>query len=215
MRTTNLTAFLVAAFLLTAGISAAGDIQLPKPRQQGGKPLMQALKERKTTRDFDSKALSKQTLADLLWATFGINRPEKGMRTAPSAMNWQEVDVYVVMKEGAYRYDAAKNLLVQVVGRDIRERTGHQTFVKDVPVNLVFVADWSKLPDKASDEDKLRYTSLDTGYISQNVYLFCASEGLASVARGLVDRQGLAKILKLRPRQKIVLTQSVGFPKKP
>lgn len=188
-------------------------IQLPKPRTEGGKPLMQALKERKSTRAFSSERLPMQVLGDMLWAACGVNRPETGHRTAPTARNMQEIDVYVALEQGLYLYDAKTHTLQPVLAKDIRAETGPQPFVKDAPVNLIFVADFAKMGN-ASEKDKEFYSATDTGYISQNVYLYCASEGLATVVRGMVNRAALAETMKLRPDQKIILAQTVGYPKK-
>ena len=188
-------------------------ISLPSPQTDGGKPLMQALKDRHTTREFSAEKLSPQMLSNLLWAAFGINRPDTGKRTAPSAMNWQEIDIYVATADGLYVYDAKGNKLDPVLADDVRGATGMQPFVKDAPLDLVYVADLAKT-GKSSAEDKNFYTAADAGFIAQNVYLFCASEGLAVVVRGNVDRAALAKVLKLRPDQKILLGQTVGYPKK-
>lgn len=187
-------------------------VQLPAPQTGGGRPLMQALKERKSTREFGAGTLSPQVLSNLLWAAFGINRPD-GRRTAPSAMNWQEVSIYVATAEGVYIYDAKANGLNPVVTGDFRGATGTQTFVKDAAVNLVYVSDLSKTGG-ADSSDAEMYTATDVGFIAQNVYLYCASEGLATVVRGSIDRAALAKALKLQPREKIILAQSVGYPKK-
>lgn len=187
-------------------------IRLPKPQTTGGKPLMEALKDRKTSRAFSPKKLPLQILSNLLWVAWGVNR-EDGKRTAPSAMNNQEIDVYVTTAEGLYRYDAAEHTLVAVLQADIREATGRQRFVKDAPVNLVFVADYEKM-GSIPDEQKAFYSAADTGYISQNVYLYCASEGLATVVRGMVDRPACREAMQLKPNQKIVLAQTVGYPPK-
>jgi len=187
-------------------------VVLPRPDTTGGKPLMEVLKNRKSTRAFGAEKLPQQVLSNLLWAAFGVNRPD-GHRTAPSAMNWQEIDIYIVMEEGTYLYDAKNNALVPVLKQDIREKTGVQPFVKDAPLNLVYVADISKTK-KASDDDKNLYTGADAGFIAQNVYLFCASEGLVTVVRGSADRPVLAKALNLRAEQKIILAQTVGYPVK-
>jgi SagB-type dehydrogenase family enzyme len=185
---------------------------LPAPQTDGGKPLMQALKDRHSTREFSAEKLSPQVLANLLWAAFGINRADTGKRTAPSAMNWQEIEVYVATAEGLYVYDAKGNKLDPILGRDVRGATGVQAYVKDAPVNLVYVADFAKT-GKSSADDRNFYSAADAGFIAQNVYLFCSSEGLAVVVRGGVDRAALAKMMKLRPDQKILLGQSVGYPK--
>ena len=185
---------------------------LPAPQTGGGKPLMQALKDRHSTREFSSEKLPSQVLANLLWAAFGINRPDTGKRTAPSAMNWQEIDVYVATAEGLYVYDAKGNKLDPILAEDVRGAAGVQPFVKDAPLNLIYVADFAKT-GKSSVDDRNFYTAADAGFIAQNVYLFCASEGLATVIRGSIDRESLAKVMKLGDNQKIILAQTVGYPK--
>ena len=201
--------------LLIACVSVAAtldSITLPKPDTHGGKPLMQALGDRKSGREFAPDSLSPQVLSNMLWAGFGVNRPD-GHRTAPSAMNRQTIDIYVVMADGAYLYDAAGNRLVPVVSGDLRSLAGTQDFVKQAPVNLVYVSDYAKMSGTPPDS-KLLYSGAETGFISQNVYLYCASEGLATVVRASVDRDALAKALKLRPDQKITLAQTVGLAKR-
>jgi SagB-type dehydrogenase family enzyme len=185
-------------------------IQLPKPDTTGGKPLMQALKERKTSRSFSEKKLPDQVLSNLLWAAFGVNRPD-GHRTAPSARNWQEIDIYVATEAGLYLYEARPHSLRRVLPDDLRAATGMQDFVGKAPVNLVYVADLDKVGGQASDDRDL-FVAADCGFIAQNVYLYCASEGLSTVVRGMVDRQKLAKAIKLRSSQRILLAQTVGYP---
>jgi nitroreductase len=203
---------LISLLLLTSFSSYAADlIQLPNPQMEGGKPFMQALKDRKTTRTFSEEKLPMQTLADLLWAAFGINRPD-GRRTAPSAKNWQEIDIYVATADGFFLWDPQKNTLNPILTKDSRALAGTQAYVKDAAVNLVYVADYSKVGGGGYDKDIL--VGADTGFISQNVYLYCASEGLATVVRAGIDRDTLAKELKLRPEQRIILAQSVGYPNK-
>jgi len=187
-------------------------IQLPPPQTDIGKPLMQALKLRQSSRSFDSKPLPRQELSNLLWAADGINRPDSGKRTAPSAVNWQEVDVYVALPEALYLYQAKTHTLEPVMGKDLREATGKQDFVKAAPLNLVYVVDMARIKN-ASDDDKRLYSSADVGFIAQNVYLYCASQGLAVVARGSIDRTALSQLMKLRPDQRIILAQTVGYPK--
>ena len=213
-RTTSLLR-LVLITLCFSLVSVAQDsktIQLPPAQTSGGRPLMQALSDRKSTREFGSAALSPQTLSNLLWAAYGINRTD-GHRTAPSAMNWQEVTIYIAMPEGVYSYDAKANMLIPVLPGDFRAATGTQAYVKDAAINLVYVADVSKSGASASSDAEL-YNYADVGFIAQNVYLYCASEGLVTVVRGSVDKPTLAKTLKLQPDQKIILAQSVGYPKK-
>lgn len=203
--------FLTILFTSASLAYAEGDIKLPSPNTKGGRPLMEALSDRKSDRDFSTKPLSMQTLSDLLWAAGGINRPASGLRTAPTARNAQEIDIYVSMESGLYMYDPSRNELIKLSGQDIRGSTGKQPFVKDAPVNLIFVMDETKaasLGDKAGF-----YGACDTGYISQNVYLFCSSEGLATVARGWFDERALFQAMNLSNNKKIILTQTVGYRK--
>jgi len=205
---------MAAIFIYSAAVYAKDiePIRLPAPQTEGGKPLMQALKERKSLREFSAKELPLQVLSDMLWAACGINRPDTGGRTAPTAKNMQEIDVYVVKAEGAYLYDAKANMLTPILTGDIRAITGKQSFVKSAPVNLIFVADLSKMGgmDAAAAEF---YSATDAGYVSENVYLFCASAGLATVVRGWVDKPALEKAMKLGRGQKVILAQTVGYPK--
>jgi SagB-type dehydrogenase family enzyme len=197
--------------LLVAPVPGA-EITLPAPQTDGGISLMRALRERRSEREFSEKAIPLQVLSNLLWAANGISRPDSGKRTAPSAMNNQEIDIYAAMKDGLYRYNAKKHSLEPVGAKDIRHLTGMQDFVRSAPLNLVYVADHGRMGNIGNDE-KETYSAIDTGYISQNVYLFCAAHGLATVARGYVDRPALTKAMGLQPRQKIILTQTVGYPK--
>ena len=205
--------FLLAVILSSVVLVAQElkPLKLPSPETEGGRPLMQVLKDRKSTREFGPQKLSAQTLSNLLWAAFEINRPD-GHRTAPSAMNWQEVSLYAATAEGVYLYDAQAHTLNPVLAGDSRAATGTQAYVKDAAVNLVYVSDLSKT-SRATAAEAEKYTAADVGFIAQNVYLFCASEGLATVVRGGVD-QSLPKLLKLRPDQHITLAQTVGYPKK-
>ncbi len=215
------TSFFIASIvwaisIMYATLSYSGEqkpIKLSNPQVDGGRPLMQVLRDRSSSRSFSPEKLPDQILSNLLWAAFGINRPDTGKRTAPSAVNWQEIDVYVATAEGLYLYDAKTQTLKPILSGDIRSATGKQDFVKEAPVNLIYVADFSKM-GTAPKEDKELYSAADTGFISQNVYLYCASEGIATVVRGSIDKQALAKAMKLRPDQKIILAQSVGYPKK-
>ncbi|HXZ44941.1 MAG TPA: nitroreductase family protein [archaeon] len=188
-------------------------IRLSPPQMDGGKPLMQALKERASSRMFSPEKLPPQVLSNMLWAAYGVNRPNLGGRTAPSASNSQDMDIYVAMADGLFLYDAKANALKAVLGEDIRSLTGRQDFVKEAPVNLIYVSDQAKMT-RAAPADRDFYAAAHTGFISQNVYLFCASEGLATVVRALVDRPSLAKAMGLRSEQKITLVQTVGYPKK-
>jgi len=192
-------------------------IQLPAPITQGGMPLMEALKNRQSQRTFSPEQLSDQVLSDLLWAGFGINRPDSGRRTAPSALNWQETDIYVFTEKGAYLYDVESNMLQPIADGDFRGETGSliQPFVKTAPVNLVYVVDADRtgmMGKVMSTADRDMFSATAVGFISQNVYLYCASKGLATVVRGLVDREALRERLNLRPEQKVILAQSIGYP---
>ncbi len=191
----------------------AQDITLPAPKKTGGKPLMECLNERKSERDFDDKKeISNQTLSNLLWAAWGYNRSEK--RTAPSSRNKQEIDIYVSLKTGVYLWDAKTNVLKLVLAEDIRKETGKQTFVEKAPVNLIFVCNITKCDTKGDNQKLTEATYANVGYISQNVYLFCASESLATVVRGSVAKDDLGKTIKLTSDQMVVLAQSIGYPKK-
>ncbi|HUM02648.1 MAG TPA: SagB/ThcOx family dehydrogenase [Thermoanaerobaculia bacterium] len=206
--------FAVVVLLLSAAAGATElppPIDLPKPKLDAPATLVQALRARKSSREFAPAPLPLQTLSDLLWAGCGVNR-EDGRRTAPSAKNWQEIDVYVVLRDGAYLFDAKAHALRGVVRGDLREATGMQAFVKEAPLNLVFVADLSRMAG-ASGSDRDAYAAADAAFISQNVYLYSAATGLSTVVRGSVDRPALAKALGLKPDQRIVLAQTVGLPK--
>lgn len=205
----------IIALLTAPLVSLAQDlkpIDLPKPQMTGGLPLMDALSARKTTREFGADKLPLQTLSNLLWAAFGVNRAD-GRRTAPSAKNWQEIDIYVALRQGVYVFNGKAHALEGVIAGDLRAATGLQGFVKDAPATLVFVADLARMKD-ASAEDRDLYSATDAAFISQNVYLYCAAAGLTTGVRGSVDRPALAKALGLRADQRIILAQSVGYPKK-
>ena len=188
-------------------------IPLVKPQMDSGRLLMHVLKDRKSSREFNNRKLPIRVISNLLWSAGGVNRPETGKRTVPSARNWQEIDIYVAMAKGLYLYDPKKHQLQPVLAQDIRALTGSQTYVREAPLNLIYVADYHRM-ENAANEVKDLYSAVDTGFIAQNVYLYCASEGLATVARGTVDRAALAQAMKLRPEQRIILAQSVGYPKK-
>jgi len=205
----KLTRLLCVATLL-GGNLLAQDINLPVPEQTGGMPLMEALAKRTTSREFDPRELSPRQLSGLLWACFGVNRPD-GKRTAPSTKNSQEIDIYVILKQGVYLYDAKANKLDLVVREDLRSFAATQAFATNAPLTLLFVADLSRM-DKGKTDENTAFAGIDVGYISQNAYLFCASEGLATGARASFDRTALDTRLKLKPDQRIILAQSVGYP---
>lgn len=184
---------------------------LPAPITEGGKPLLSALAERESSREFSTKGLPAPVLSQLLWAAIGVNRPGSGKRTVPSARNWQDLEVYVALEQGLFLYDATAHALVPKLAADLREVTGKQPFVGLAPVNLVYVSDWSKM-EGATDDKKPTYAGAHAGFSAQNVYLFCASEGLVTVVRALFDREVLHEAMQLRPEQRVVLAQTVGYP---
>ena len=208
-------AALVLAFVICPIVVCAPElsaIKLPAPDLQHPGTLMQALQRRCSSRAFADKELPRQVLSNLLWAAFGVNRPASGKRTAPSAVNWQEIDIYVAMASGLYLYNVKEHMLDPVLDKDVREAAGRQAFTQQAPVNLIYVADFARM-GRARAKDKEFYSATDTGFISQNVYLYCAADGLATVVLGMVDRQALAQIMGLRSDQRIILTQPVGYPK--
>ena len=186
-------------------------IALPAPEKTGGMPLMEAIAARHSAREFSPKELPLPMLSNLLWAADGINRRDGG-RTAPSAINVQEIDVYVALPSGAYLYDPAAHALTLVAGSDLRRITGYQDFVDDAALDLVYVADHGrmKLVPAASRES---YASVAAGAITENVYLFAAGNGLSTVIRAWIDRDAIANALGLAHDQQVLLSQTVGFPK--
>ncbi|HSV26352.1 MAG TPA: SagB/ThcOx family dehydrogenase [Sedimentisphaerales bacterium] len=193
-------------------------IALEKPDMTGGMPLMMALKNRRSDRAFSEQELSKRQLSEVLWAANGVNRDD-GKRTVPSAMDRRLMDVYAVLADGIYFYDPQKHALVLVAEGDLRAYTGTQPFVRNAPLNLVFVADLSRFNDprrpgrEIPHDLKMQWATLEAGCQVQNVYLYCASEGLATVVRGMVDRERLAPLMKLRDEQVIICAQTVGLPR--
>jgi nitroreductase len=216
---------------LPAGHSPSQDLQtivLPKPAPDRGISVLKALKKRKTIREISDKRLSLQTLSNLLWAAYGINRTHGPFgipgRTAASASNSQEIDLYVAMEEGLYLYDALPHRLVPVLAGDLRPMAigrGQAGFATGAPVRLIFVADVDRLihtagyqePGLLDAEIQKSYYYVDTGLIAGNVYLFAASQGLASWFHNC-DRSGLTATLKLRAGQRVLFGQTVGYPVK-
>ncbi|MFZ3081869.1 nitroreductase family protein [Rhodoferax ferrireducens] len=192
---------------------AASTTYLPAANTTGGLPLMQALAQRQSQREFDPAPLPLQMLSDLLWAAAGINRPELAGRTAPSAMNAQEVDVYVALPEGLYRYAAPTQTLHLVSATDVRRVTGYQDFVDTAPLDLVLVADHARMKlVPAAQREAFAFAA--AGAMAQNVYLYCASSGLATVIRAWLDRDALAQAMGLTNDQQVLLSQTVGRPKR-
>jgi nitroreductase len=204
---------LFAIVILMAAIPGvySQDIQLPEPVKTGGMPLMEALANRHSTREFTNDTIQLQTMSDLLWAAWGINR-RNGKRTAPSAMNRQEIDVYVATPEALYLYHAMANRLKRILTGDIRALCGLQPYVATAPLNLIYVADLDRLQVIENFDDAPSDTYANCGFIAQNVYLFCASKKLGCVVRSSIDKESLGKKMKLRPHQKILLGQTIGYP---
>ena len=185
--------------------------ELPPPRATGGKPLIDALKLRRSIREYADHPLPPQILSDLLWAAFGINRPS-GDRTAPYWRHVMVIDVYAALADGVWLYDPKQHRLEQHLDADIRAQTGTQDFVGAAPLNLVYVAHGERMQDITAEERRL-YASVDAGFIGQNVYLFCASEGLATVFRGSVDTRTLAATMRLGEGLFVTFAQTVGYAK--
>ncbi|MCC6946187.1 MAG: nitroreductase family protein [Bradyrhizobiaceae bacterium] len=210
----GLAAALTSALLLLAPAPAVAQetIKLPAPETKGGMPLMDALTLRKSTRLYDDRALPPQVLSNLLWAAFGINRPESGGRTAPSARGANEIDIYVATPDAVRIYDPKANELRPHVSGDVRAKTSVLPFVRNAPVVLIYVADRVRMP-KQSEEEQNQNAIADAAIIGQNVYLFAASAGLGTVILGSVDRKALPPAINLRTDQILTYTQPVGYPK--
>ena len=190
----------------------AQDIKLPAPNTKGGMPLYDALMLRQTNRQFSDKQLNEQQLSDLLWCANGINRKD-GKRTAPSARNAQEIDIYVFNEKGVFLYVPEENILKMVLPEDHRaEMSGRGgKMIMSAPVTLLFFANYEKMEgfDEAGREF---YGATDAGYVSQNVYLYCASNKLNTVVMGAIDRPKIMEFLKAKGKP--VLAQPVGYPEK-
>jgi nitroreductase len=187
------------------------EIALPAPDKTGGLPLMEAIARRRSYHAFAAGTeLPLPMLSNLLWAAWGVNRPD-GMRTAPSAINDQEIDLYVALRSGAYLYDAAAHKLRLVAGVDLRRVTGYQDFVDEAPLDLVFVADHRRMKLVPVSQREC-YASVATGAIAENIYLFAASNGLATVIRAWIDREAIANALGLSHDQHVLMSQTVGYP---
>ena len=204
------TAALPAAKDGKSTVAEDGTIVLPVPDKEGGAPLMKAISDRKSSRAYSPKMISDQELSDLVWVAAGINRPEKGGITIPTAMGSKEIDVYVMTREGVFFYKPENHQLVPVVKGDHRNIAGKQEFAAQAPVTLFLVADEARMKAK-DDEAKKSFGSMTAAYASENIYLYCASKGLSTVARAAIDKAALGELLKLRPEQKLLLAQSVGY----
>jgi len=204
--------------LLAAGVMASVPVnlfaqetkRLPEPRRDAGMPLMRALQARRSIREYSQQPLPVQVLSDVLWAAYGINRPS-GDRTAPYWRHIMVIDVYAAMADGVWLYDPAAHALRPHLGADVRAQTGTQDFVGTAPLNLVYVAHGERMMD-VRPEDRRLYGSVDAAFAGQNVYLYCASEGLATVFRGAIDYQKLAGAMRLADGQFVAFAQTVGYP---
>lgn len=208
-------AIILISFLLCSNFSTlmaqvSEKLLLPPANTTGGMPLMEALSKRQSQRVFDSRPLSTQQLSDMLWAAYGVNRPN-GFRTAPSARTWNEFDIYVVMADGWYVYHPIEHCMMKLGSEDLRAASAYQEFAHEAPVQLIFVADFDRMTN-ADEAVRRFYSATDVGYISQNVYLYCASEGLATIVRGQIDKEKMKEHLQLRANQHIILAQTVGYP---
>lgn len=199
-------------FVLAGVLCAAEPITLPKPDTSGGATLVEALRQRRSTREFSPRELPLPLLSNLLWSAYGVNRPD-GRRTAPSAHNWQTIDVYVALKQGLYLYEATKHQLLPVAPDDAREIAGTQPFVATAPLNLVYVAQLGKMTASPEDTaaDLSVWAAVEAGAISQNVSLFCAAHGLATVVRAGVQRPAFMALAKLPTDRRILIAQTVGY----
>ena len=202
-----------AAMVMASNVASAQQqaIDLPPPRSQGGKPLIEALRLRRSIRQYAPRQLPPQMLSDLLWAAFGINRPASGDRTAPYWRHVMVIDIFAAMADGVWLYEPKTHRLLPHLRGDIRAQTGTQDFVATAPLNLVYVAHGERMGD-ISAEDRRLYASVDTGFIGQNVYFFCASEGLATVFRAALDYDRLARTMELGAGQFVTFAQTVGYP---
>jgi len=209
-------------FAEASGFDELQTIILPSPEKEGGKSVLAALQERRTTRNISSKELSLQVLSNLLWAAFGVNREQasfnKTGRTAPSASNSQEIDLYVALADGIYLYEAVPHHLRPVAAGDFRKRAGRGR-AATAPVNIFYVVDFTRYdtgpeqPDHAIGDPEVQksYYYTDTGFIAQNVYLFAASHGLAAWFHNC-DKENAAKEFLLRPKQLVLFAQTIGYP---
>ena len=213
-REANIELIASAAIAAASGLALAREaaaLDLPLPRSAGGKPLIEALRLRRSIREYSTRSLPAQILSDLLWAAFGINRRESGDRTAPYWRHVMVIDIYAAMADGVWLYEPKAHKLLPHLNGDIRADTGTQDFVAKAPLNLVYVAHGERMGD-ISAEDRRLYASVDAGSIGQNVYLFCASEGLATVFRAALDYAKLARTMELGTGQFVTFAQKVGYP---
>jgi len=190
---------------------AAALTPLPAPSRVGGMPLMEALQHRQSQRKFSTQPLSEHLLSDLLWAAAGVNRPAEGGRTAPSALHAQEVDLHVALPNGLHLYDPTQHALRLEVASDVRRVTGYQDFVDQAALDLIFVADHTRMKLVPAARRRA-YAFTCAGAMAQNVYLFSASTGLATVVRAWFDHTALSEAMGLSADHELLLAQTVGYP---
>jgi SagB-type dehydrogenase family enzyme len=184
-------------------------IDLPTP-EVAATPLMGLLARRRSHREFSSATLPLQSLSNLLWAAYGVNRRSENGRTAPSALNAQEIDIYVALPGGIYQFDALHQRLSRIAEVDARRVTGYQDFVDEAPIDLIYVANLGHAIGTAAEREL--HAAASAGAIAQNVYLYCAEQGLATVLRAWLDRATLAAALELGTNEKVLFAQTVGYP---
>lgn len=184
-------------------------VTLPSPRMDRNIALMQALRRRHSTRAFSDRPVAIEDLSDLLWCALGINR-DSGDRTVPFWRHVHAIDLYVALPQGVWLYEPRLHQLQPYLATDIRARTGLQEFVGTAPIELVYVARGADMGD-VSDTDRRLFASVDSAFMGENVYLFCAAAGLATVFRGALDSAALGHVLMLPPRQFVTFAQSVGY----
>jgi SagB-type dehydrogenase family enzyme len=202
---------LLLSFIFISSEFYPQQIKLNPPSDDRGYSVMKSLSLRASASDYDTSALKLQDLSDLLWAANGINRPESGKRTAPSAINAQDIDVYAVMKEGVYLYNAKQHSLDFVAEGDKRDlAAGSQINAANASVILLLVSDISRF-SRGSNEGKMVWAAEDAGIVSQNISLFCASVGLSTRPRATMDKQKLSEALKLKDTQHLMLNHPVGY----
>lgn len=198
----KLKSFVLSTILLMTSCNiTAQDIQLPEPTRNGGMPLMEAVNNRQSSREFTDATLTHQQLSDMLWIACGYNRPDK--RTVATALNRQEMSAYVITPEAVYRYEPKENKLIHINSGDHRSVSAMQDYAKEAPLNVALVADLAK-------QDKDIFAGMTVGAMSNNIYLWCASEGLKTVVRASFDQEGLKKALKLNDKETVLLVQTVG-----
>jgi len=201
--------FTLLILALTATSVFAGDIQLPQPNRAGGMPLMEALNNRRSAREFSPENISEQKLSDLLWAMWGISR-EDGRRTAPTARNDMAIELYVMKNTGIFRYNAQENILTLVLEGDHRDNAGTHGWVRGAPLNIFIVHNLNKM--RVAEEVRVGVANMDAGFVAQNAYLFCASAGLNTVVRMMIPRDEIRALMGWDENMYPSLAMTVGYP---